>query len=431
MDDLAQLQSCSNELATAITSLASYAGGGNTQQAINNQSPFEPEEVQRAKGNILAVATKLRALICGPTDFLQHLASQSEILACLRWLGEFQILACIPLVGSAPIKDIADLTNVPESRLRRIIRLTATAGFLREPERDHVAHTPLSASFFSNPSLLDAAMFLSESAAPTALQMPQTAQVKEKSSSPPSNGTPCDLALPRGTEFHTARKRRPKLNRQWLAYLHHAAGLHTADDIAAVLTQLDWPKLTNGRDGSIIEVGVSSWSTSIARRLAHFYPALHFTVQISDPAAAITQEEFHPRITATSRILGTRQTAAGAAVYILHLPFASSSPSAVMTELAVHLDVLRSRSGILLILTPRLLPQPGSLPDAEVEATARSRDLALWQMADEGEMEMLELLETIDTVRDSLGKLVVTSKLRSRNNLVVAVTVEYQRDLPS
>ncbi|KAF4213588.1 hypothetical protein CNMCM5878_010274 [Aspergillus fumigatiaffinis] len=431
MDDLAQLQSCSNELATAITSLASYAGSGNTQQAINNQSPFEPEEVQRAKGNILAVATKLRTLICGPTDFLQHLASQSEILACLRWLGEFQILACIPLMGSAPIKDIADLTNVPESRLRRIIRLTATAGFLREPERDHVAHTPLSASFFSNPSLLDAAMFLSESAAPAALQMPQTAQVKEKSSPPPSNGTPCDLALPRGTEFHTACKRRPKLNRQWLAYLHHAAGLHTADDIAAVLTQLDWPKLTNGRDGSIIEVGVSSWSTSIARRLAHFYPALHFTVQISDPAAAITQEEFHPRITATSRILGTRQTAAGAAVYILHLPFASSSPSAVMTELAVHLDVLRSRSGILLILTPRLLPQPGSLPDGEVEATARSRDLALWQMADEGEMEMLELLETIDTVRDSLGKLVVTSKLRSRNNLVVAVTVEYQRDLPS
>jgi hypothetical protein len=97
-------------------------------------------------------------------------------------------------------------------------------------------------------------MFLSESAAPTALQMPQTAQVKEKSSPPPSNGTPCDLALPRGTEFHTACKRRPKLNRQWLAYLHHAAGLHTADDIAAVLTQLDWPKLTNGRDGSIIEV---------------------------------------------------------------------------------------------------------------------------------------------------------------------------------
>ena len=179
------------------------------------------------------------------------------------------------------------------------------------------------------------------------------------------------------------------------------------------------------------QVGVSSWSTSIARRLAHFYPALHFSVQISDPAAAITQDEFHPRITATSRIPGTRQTAAGAAVYILHLPFASSSPSAVMTELAVHLDVLRSRSGILLILTPRLLPQPGSLPDGEVEATARSRDLALWQMADEGETEMLELLETIDTVRDSLGKLVVTSKLRSRNNLVVAVTVEYQRDLPS
>jgi len=80
----------------------------------------------------------------------------------------------------------------------------------------------------------------------------------------------------------------------------------------------------------------------------------------------------------------------------------------------------------MIILTTRLLPEPGNIPDPEIEAMARSRDLTLLQLVNEGEMEMVDLLEMIDTVRDSVGKLVVTNKLRSRKNLVVALFVKYQ-----
>ncbi|KAH8701043.1 O-methyltransferase family protein [Talaromyces proteolyticus] len=432
MENIAQLKTYSSELATAVSSLVDCSESVTIQQPQNSgrqETPLASEEVHRAKSNILSMTSKIKSLVWGPTDFLQHLASQSEILACLRWLGEFQILACIPLVGSVPIEDIADLTGASETHLGRIIRLTATAGFLHEPQPAYVAHTPLSASFFSNPSLLDAAMFLSESAAPATLQMAQANHSRQ-----PSENVYSNLTLPTIKSFHAVRERRPKLNRQWSAYLHHIGGLHTANDTADILTQLNWTKISNVPDASIVEVNVQSLSSSISQCLADRYPALHFSVQISDPVAStggdrdsITVDDFDPRISVTHRALGTRQTATDAAVYILHLPL--SSPSAVLAELAAHLDVLRARSSIMLILTARLLPEPGSLADPEVEAMARSRGLVLLQLANEVEMEMAELLEMIDTVRDSMGKLVVTKRLCSRNNLVSALVVKYQPGL--
>lgn len=172
-----------------------------------------------------------------------------------------------------------------------------------------------------------------------------------------------------------------------------------------------------------------SLSASMARRLAEQHPAQNFIVQISGTAGNVVAQnrelqELKSPISLTSRALGTRQPAADAAVYILHLPF--SSPSLVLAELTVHLDVLRARTGILLILTARLLPEPGTIPDPEVEAVARSRDLAFLQLANEGEMEVTELSEMIETVRDSVGGLVVTKRLHSCNNLVVALVAKYQ-----
>ena len=80
----------------------------------------------------------------------------------------------------------------------------------------------------------------------------------------------------------------------------------------------------------------------------------------------------------------------------------------------------------MLILTPRLLPERGSLTDPDVEAVARSRDLVLWQRLNDGEVEMTDLLDTISSVDDNMGKLVVAKKLRAHSQLIVALVVRYQ-----
>ena len=172
----------------------------------------------------------------------------------------------------------------------------------------------------------------------------------------------------------------------------------------------------------------------MAQRLAALYPALHFLVQIGDQAATDSRlTEPDPRISVANRARGSHQTVTDAAVYIFHLPSASNLSSsvpvlasAILCELQVHLGVLHASRGVMLILTARLLPKPGSIAHIEIEAMARSRDLTLRQLTNEGEMEMEELLEMIDSVRDGMGKLTVTSKLRYRDSIVVALVVKHQ-----
>lgn len=147
------------------------------------------------------------------------------------------------MVGSVPIKDVADLSSVPETHLGRIVRFTATVGFLDVSRPGHVGHTPLSAPFVTNPSLLDAAMFLAESAAPVALQMATATQ--RFGDSQQANESAYNLAMNTIKPFHTAHEEQPKLSRQWTSYLRYAEGLHAAGDVTDILTQLNWSNISN------------------------------------------------------------------------------------------------------------------------------------------------------------------------------------------
>lgn len=158
------------------------------------------------------------------------------------------MLACIPLSGTVPFKDVVDLTGVPETQLCRVVRMTVTAGFLREPEPGHVAHSALSAPFVTTPSFLDAAMFLSETAAPAALQMAVATQRFGHSQRP--NESAYNVAFNTSVPFASARAQRPKLQRQWPAYLRY--GMDDVDaSVTDILTRLDWLSLGNA---SVVEV---------------------------------------------------------------------------------------------------------------------------------------------------------------------------------
>jgi hypothetical protein len=146
------------------------------------------------------------------------------------------------------IKDLAELTGAPPEQLHRVICMTATAGFLRLTPSDMVAHTPLSAHFMANRSLLDAAVFMAETVAPAALKMPLATQRFGDSLDP--SETAYNLALETSKTFSAACQA-PKLARQWAAYLHYAAGLHQEEKVVGLLSQLNWSNLG---DACIVEV---------------------------------------------------------------------------------------------------------------------------------------------------------------------------------
>jgi len=106
----------------------------------------------------------------------------------------------------------------------------------------------------ANPSFLDAAMFLAESAAPAALHMAAATKTFGDSERPAESAF--NLAANQISPFHTVREQTPRLNRRWYAYLHHAAGLLTENDDVDILAQLNWSNVTNA-GARIVEVLLS------------------------------------------------------------------------------------------------------------------------------------------------------------------------------
>ena len=165
--------------------------------------------------------------------------AQIQLLACLKWFGEFQVLACIPLSGSILAKDVADLAGVPETHLWRVVRMTATAGFLQESPPGHIAHTALSAPFVTNLSFLDATMFLAETAAPTALHMATATQRHGRLESPSDSAYSIAFNTPQ--PFEAACIERSRLHRQWSAYRRCAGDMD--DSVTELLGRLNWLSL--------------------------------------------------------------------------------------------------------------------------------------------------------------------------------------------
>lgn len=324
-------------------------------------------------------------------------------------------------------------------------------------------------------------MFLSEMSAPAALQMPAATHRFGQSQQP--NDSAYNLAFNTSITFEAACLQRPKLQRQWPAYLRH--GLDDREgNVADILTRLDWLSLGNAK---VVEVSrhslmkgysqaeASSFggaqagarSVNIASTLSELYPDLHFIVQMggpphatggnlaansmvdgtglfpnpntifsspSTPDASGRSEPTNPpshRITVQQRTVGSPQSVPDAAVYIIQLPSTSpgmtveASLAQTTAELRAHMGVLRANNFATLVLTARLLPEPGSV-DPTVEATARVRDLSLVQLANGREIEAAEIENLLDSVRDSAGRLVPVNKLRSRNNATVAFEIRYQ-----
>ncbi|KAL6232649.1 hypothetical protein BDW75DRAFT_247047 [Aspergillus navahoensis] len=460
---LSDLESQAGELTSAVKTITSQCPRQSASSCSRTRPliPSDaPKEAHRARQSILLTISSLRSLLANPADFLHDLAVQNQLLACLQWLGEFQVLACIPLTGTVPMKDVADLAGVPETHLSRIVRMTATAGFLQEPDPGQVAHSALSAPFVTKPSYLDAVMFLAGTVAPSALQMPTATQRFGPSLRP--NETAYNLALNNPATFASTSEQRPKLQRQWPAFLRYGTN-DTDDRVTDLLSRLEY-----FRRGSISVVEVGARSLDLATALSTLYPAINITVQIASPAGPTAWSSAYPNpirpltpsgshkhddlrtltasttkrssssqthhhintapsnITIQHRPPTTPQPITSATIYILHLPSPSPTTSFaslathILAELRAHLDILRSNPSATLILIPRLLPEPSAV-HSEVEARARLRDLTLLQLANEREIELAEWMDLLGSVSDSMGHSYITGMAKDQTARVWAV----------
>jgi hypothetical protein len=158
------------------------------------------------------------------------------------------VLASISPAQTVAIQEVADVSGVPFQQLLRVIRTTATAGFLHEPQPGYVNHTTLSAQFVKKPFLTDAVAFLSDTALPAALQMDMAtgsrSPLANTRQSASSLATQSHLSLGARCEGH------PKLKRQVAAY-HRLRQKAFDDSVTEVLSRLDWTTLG---DATVVQV---------------------------------------------------------------------------------------------------------------------------------------------------------------------------------
>ncbi|KAK5633968.1 hypothetical protein RRF57_009682 [Xylaria bambusicola] len=422
-----RLAAYSAELAASIETLAAHyrshglsaeLSGTSATGATPRPIPFSTSlnEAYRFRKSILGQLAKIKSLLQDPADFLRDLATQTgettsiyanhhgknQVLACLRWLGDFQVLAFIPLEDSVAVRDVADLSGTPETHLTRVIHMMSTVGFLHQPGPGYVAHTTLSIPFVTNPSLLDASLFLSETAAPAALQMSSATQ--KFGMSDRMDETAYNLALSTPSAFASAYMQRPRLQRQWRAYLRFGAGDVEAD-LLDTLSLYDWNKLGSAT-----------------------------VVETSDQLATCQQghsTKTNQRITVEQRAPGALQTVLDAAIYIVHLDIASLAapstqvPARIVTELRANVGVLRAnrQATFLLIMSP-VLSSGSVAPD--IQATSRLRDLAQWQLANGRGMDTEEFLKLLNGMGDSMGRFVVVDQYSAPNSALGVLEVRFQ-----
>ncbi|KAF9692993.1 hypothetical protein EKO04_009300 [Ascochyta lentis] len=364
-------------------------------------------------------------------DFIQGLASQIQLLACLKWLGEFQVLTLVPLHGSILTAEAAEIAGVPVEQLSRVVRLVATSGFLHEPQPDRIAHTKLSSAFVSTFSFLDAVMFLAESAVPTALHMTAATHRAYQHPDLPAE-TAYSIAVNTSQSFESACDDQPRLQRQWCAYRRYASCSH--DSFIDILRGLNWRSL-----GSATVVDVAAHSTEVAVAIADVAPAIHIVVQLIQPTAVnnkITslvdeaRRDINDRIEIHKKISVGAQLVTDASIYILRLEMTSSMRSVLLAELTAHLGLLRANPAATLIVAPPLLLEPG-IAGSNMEAQGRLRDLYYYQLTGEYELELNELIKMIKSTHDKHGRLVVINQLRCGSGATGAVSVKYEFSTPN
>ncbi|GJC98600.1 hypothetical protein ColKHC_07426 [Colletotrichum higginsianum] len=325
----------------------------------------------------------------------------TQLLACLRWLGQFHVLAYVPLTETVAYNDLADLAGVPPAQIRRIVRMAATDGILCSPQPDRVAHTPLSAQMYKKPSYLDAIRFTAETVVPTSLRMADATRRRMRYHQEDAN--PFRVTTDSSLSLASACERDHKLRRSAITFRR--------------LTSVN-------RTSAVLEILSSVGLEELEQTVVDMHEG---TKQKSEPAYSSQRIETSSWLEIQSRAPGTTQNETNAAVYLLHVPdpffYASSSAHA---ELRAHFDVLRTNETVTVILIADVVPQSGSRggrggsPDGPAEARALLNDVLLLQAGHDVVFDMKRLEALSEFAREGADRVTVVNQLSSASHSLVA-----------
>ncbi|KAF1953742.1 hypothetical protein CC80DRAFT_595636 [Byssothecium circinans] len=341
-----------------------------------------------------------------PEIWMSQLVRNIQIVACLRWLCEFNILPCIPQQQPVSYEDLSQLALVPEGHLRRVCRMLISAEFLEETASTHVGHTALSYAFVNSFALSDGLAFLTETIVPASLKMVEASKSFDK-----ADRSPYSAAFGTSTSFTDQALPHGRLSRQFDHFMRCIAN-DTGNGLLSILRRLN----ING-DKEALVVDVSCTSLTIVRTLAVLHPRLSFVAQfvkeLPPTDGKALPEALAPRIQCLRQSNPEKQPIRNASTYILFLQSIDTNDAAVSRQvlncIKAHADILRCNSDAKLVILA------ATSPAAEVDWHKHVAHMCRFQLAHGVPLDRLELCGILDEALRNIPGLCLAGMTVSEN----------------
>ncbi|KAB8801880.1 hypothetical protein FH972_026702 [Carpinus fangiana] len=343
-----------------------------------------PRDIQDAQQSLIAASLELFQLAIGPSEFLPNLATG--------------IFHHVPLDGTISYTDLAAAVNVPEQRLKSIVRMAMTNTLFREqPDGKHVGHSATSALLTRNGDVYAYASYMCAKSAPTAMHM-AAAHKKWGADSMRTYETSYNIAFDTDLPFFDHISRDEAKMGEFARYMRNVRSSEGVD-LKHLVNGFSWQDIRDG--GKVVDVGGSTGSAAIA--LANAYPKLNFVVQdlpanadSGRNAAESLPADISSRITFQGHNFTEPQPVHDADTYLLRMILHDWPDNDAVKILKNIVAAMKPNSKLLIMDT--VLPTPGSVP-ASVERIVRVRDLTMMQAFNSKERDLenwQELLATTD-----------------------------------
>lgn len=232
-----------------------------------------PQYIRQAQHYLISASLELFQLATGPSDYLPNLATgvgncslplkfttkltnreKFHYISCISWLCQYDIFHLIPLDTTISYADLAAKAQVPEQRLKSIVRMAMTNFVFREqPDGKFIGHSATSALIAQKDDVHTWASYMCANSAPMAMQL-AAAHRRWGPGTVKSNETAYNVAFNTDLPFFEDLARDEARTREFAGFMRNVTSSEGVK-LQHLLTGFAWPSI---REGGVV-VDVSSF----------------------------------------------------------------------------------------------------------------------------------------------------------------------------
>ncbi|KAJ6259658.1 O-demethylpuromycin-O-methyltransferase [Drechslerella dactyloides] len=315
----------------------------------------ETAKIHEARQELLTASKRIYDLATGPNEYLRWLVWNYNDVSTLHVVTAFDIPNIVPLDGDISYAEIGKQCNVPELKIRRVLRLAMTNRIFYEPRHGYVAHTAASKLLRDDLMMRNWISYNTDDLAPASLKVVEALQKWPESGETSETA----FALANGGEslFQFLGTRPERAKRFGTAMSAFSTGQGYA--VEHLVNGYDWDKLP--KDATIVDVGGATGFVSV--ELAKTHPDFKFVVEDKvkaqlDLGEAQLEEALKPRFEYRVHDFFTEQPVKDADVYLIRWCMHNWSDKYALIMLKSLVPALKNGSKV--IINELALPEPNT-----------------------------------------------------------------------